>query len=152
MKFKFTWAHGIIIALATFIIFICSMVFSIEFSKNSFDLVTDEYYEDEIKYQQEIDAAKHAAALKEKPEIKILSEGITITFPKEFNSTNTKGRFQLFRPNSKELDIKKNFLDLSALNSILIPAKVLVKGRYILKLYWTKDKINYKMEVPVLWK
>lgn len=152
MKFKFTWAHGIIIALVCFILFICFMVFSIEFSKNSFDLVTDEYYEEEINYQQEIDATKNAAKLKEKPEINMDSTGILITFPKEFNLTNTKGRFLLFRANSKELDIKKNFLDLSPQNTILIPNKILIKGRYTLKLYWTKDKINYQMEVPIIWK
>ncbi|PQL92562.1 FixH family protein [Apibacter adventoris] len=151
MKFKFTWAHGVITALICFILFICSMVFSNQFS-NSYDLVTDEYYEEEINYQQEIDATKNAAKLKERPEINMDRTGILITFPKEFNLTNTKGRFLLFRANSKELDIKKNFLDLSPQNTILIPNKILVKGKYTLKLYWSKDKINYQMEVPIIWK
>ncbi len=153
MKFKFTWGHGVILALVCFITFICYLVFSVEFSKNSFDLVTDEYYDDEINFQQEIDATSHANQLKEKPTIEIVnSKGIEITFPKEFNSQNTTGKLKLFRPNSKDLDVNKKSLDLSALNTIFIPANILVKGNYTLKLYWKKDNINYQMEIPVVWK
>ncbi|WP_128331782.1 FixH family protein [Apibacter sp. HY039] len=153
MKFKFTWAHGIIIALASFIIFISYMVFTIEFSKNSFDLVTDDYYEDEIYFQKEIDAIERAQKLAEKPQVSILeSQGIKITFPKDFNSLNTTGRFQLFRANSKDLDINKKSLDFETGNSILIPVKLLVKGNYVLKLYWEKDKDKYQMEIPIVWK
>ncbi|MGM5631684.1 FixH family protein [Apibacter raozihei] len=153
MKFKFTWAHGIIIALASFIIFISYMVFTIEFSKNSFDLVTDDYYEDEIYFQKEIDAMERAQKLTEKPQVSILeSQGIKITFPKDFTSLNTTGRFQLFRANSKDLDINKKSLDFETGNSILIPVKLLVKGNYVLKLYWEKDKDKYQMEIPIVWK
>ncbi|MDR1876041.1 MAG: FixH family protein [Flavobacteriaceae bacterium] len=153
MKFKFTWGHGVILALACFIIFVCVLVGSIEFSKNSFDLVTDDYYEEEINYQQEIDAVNRTASLKEKPVIETADpEGIKIVFPEEFNSTNTTGRFQLFRANSKDLDINKKTLDFSSTNTITIPAAVLVKGNYTLKLYWKKDAIDYQMETPIEWK
>lgn len=152
MKFKFTWGHGVILALSCFIIFICTLIFTIEFSKNTFDLVTDNYYEEEINYQKEIDATHNAALLKEKPKIEIISEsGIKIIFPKEFNFTNTTGKFKLFRANSQALDINKNELDLSPSNTLLIPSKVLVNGNYTLKLYWKKDKINYQMEIPITW-
>lgn len=153
MKFKFTWAHGIILALVSFIVFICSMVFSLEFSENTFDLVSDDYYQDEIYYQKEIDAANNAMNLLEKPQIFVDKEvGIEIQFPKEFSSINTMGRFQLYRPNSKMLDINKNTLDFEMGNKIIIPKKVLEIGNYILKLYWEKNNINYKMEIPVEWK
>lgn len=152
MKFKFTWGHGVILALACFIIFICTLIFTIEFSKNTFDLVTDNYYEEEINYQKEIDATNHAALLQEKPKIETIPEsGIKIIFPKEFNYTNTTGKFKLFRANSQALDINKKELDLSPSNTILIPAKVLVKGNYTLKLYWEKEKTNYQMEIPLTW-
>ncbi|MDR2121971.1 MAG: FixH family protein [Flavobacteriaceae bacterium] len=152
MKFKFTWGHGVVLALVCFIIFICTLVFSIEFSQNSFDLVSEDYYEKEINYQKEIDAVHNAALLKEKPTVNVDSEGIKINFPKEFNSTNTTGRFQLFRANSKALDINKKELDFSTSNSIIIPPKVLVKGVYTLKLYWKKDTVDYQLETPVKWK
>ncbi|MDR3273512.1 MAG: FixH family protein [Flavobacteriaceae bacterium] len=152
MKFKFTWGHGVIAALACFIIFICYMIFSVEFSKNSFDLVTDDYYEDGLDFQQEIDASKNVSALLEKPLISIeKGEGIKVTFPKEFTSANTQGKYVLYRPNKKELDVKKNSLDFSPENDIFIPAKVLVQGHYTMKLYWEKDKIHYQMEENVVW-
>ncbi len=152
MKFKFTWGHGVIIALACFIIFICTLIFTVGFSENTFDLVTDNYYEEEINYQQEIDATNNASLLKEKPKIEIIPDsGIKITFPKEFNSINTIGKFKLIRANSQALDINKKEFDWVPSNTLFIPAKVLVKGNYTLKLYWTKEKTNYQMEIPIKW-
>lgn len=150
MKFKFTWAHGIILAMACFIIFILSMIFRIEFSKNSFDLVEDDYYDKEIKYQKEIDASQNTMKLTEKPKVENKSYGISISFPTEFNSNNTKGKVLLYRPSAKEMDVKKE-LELSGINTFVIPQKVLHPGAYVLKIYWTKDKKNYQMEVPVKW-
>jgi len=150
-KFKFTWGHGVIVALACFIIFISSMVLSVEFSQNSFDVVTDDYYEQGLDFQQEIDATKNAAALSEKPVISLeKGAGIKIAFPKEFTSANTQGKYVLYRADKKELDVK-NKLAFSPENEILIPEKALVKGHYTLKLYWEKDKKHYQMEEPLVW-
>ena len=56
---KINWGTGIVIAIVAFIGFILYFVITMSTDKTySYDLVTDKYYQQELKYQQEIDAKK----------------------------------------------------------------------------------------------
>lgn len=49
---KFNWGTGIVIAIAGFMSFIIYFVITMSTDKNySYDLVTDKYYQQELKYQ-----------------------------------------------------------------------------------------------------
>mgnify|MGYP000509856137 FL=1 len=61
---KINWGTGIVIVIAAFISFI--MYFVITMSTNnkySYDLVTDNYYQQELQYQKQIEAEKNAKNL-----------------------------------------------------------------------------------------
>ena len=64
---KFTWGHGVVIALLVFMAFILSMLFLFPNGQKNSEMVTDNYYEEELKYQDVIDAKKRADNLEEKP-------------------------------------------------------------------------------------
>ncbi len=67
MKFKISWPTGIIISIAAFVIFILSFVYKVTFlPQYDHHLVSDDYYKDELNYQQEIDKLNKAAELKQK--------------------------------------------------------------------------------------
>ena len=55
MKIKISWPMGIIIAMTAFVIFILSFVYKVTFLP-AYDhhLVSEDYYKDELHYQQEI--------------------------------------------------------------------------------------------------
>ncbi len=55
---NFSWGHGVVIALAAFIIFILSMLFLFPNGQKNSEMVTDNYYEEELQYQDVIDAKK----------------------------------------------------------------------------------------------
>ena len=56
MKLKISWPTGIIIAITAFVIFILSFVYKVTFMpKYGHHLVSEDYYKDELNYQQEID-------------------------------------------------------------------------------------------------
>jgi hypothetical protein len=55
---KFTWGHGIALALGCFIGFIFYISFFIFPNGNNSELVSDNYYQDELEYQKVIDAKK----------------------------------------------------------------------------------------------
>lgn len=148
---NFTWGHGIFLALASFIIFILSMVFLFPNGQKNSEMVTDKYYEEELQYQNVIDAKKRADDLKEKPVYSQSTSGITIKFPAEINNTNTKVSFVLNRSDDQNLDIKKE-IALDAANSFTIPAAVLKNGNYTLRLTWKKDKTDYRLDYDVIWK
>ncbi|WP_042720412.1 FixH family protein [Flavobacterium sp. B17] len=148
---KFSWGHGVVIALAAFMIFILSMLFLFPNGQKNSEMVTDNYYEEELKYQDVIDAKKRADELQEKPVYSQDKSGIKITFPKDYDNSNTTVKFVLNRTDDQNLDIHKS-VQLDAGKSFLIPGQVLKMGNYTLRLNWTKDKIDYRMDYDVIWK
>ncbi|UOE40897.1 FixH family protein [Chryseobacterium suipulveris] len=148
---KFNWGHGVILALGSFIAFIMFMVLVFPNGQQNSELVSQSYYEDELQYQQVIDAKNNAEKLTEKPSYQQSTEGIKITFPATETVDNKAVHFELFRTDDANLDVKKE-LTLDNQNAILIPSKVLVKGSYTLKVKWQKDKKHYQVDYDVLWK
>jgi len=148
---NFSWGHGVVIALAAFIIFILSMLFLFPNGQKNSEMVTDNYYEEELQYQDVIDAKRRADSLQEKPVYNQTADGIKITFPKDYDNSNTTVKFILNRTDDQNLDIKKA-VQLDAGKSFLIPAQVLKLGNYTLRLMWTKNKTDYRMDYDVIWK
>lgn len=148
---NFTWGHGIVLALASFIIFILSMLFLFPNGQKNSEMVTEHYYEEELQYQNVIDAKKRADDLAEKPVYSQSASGITLKFPGDINNTNATFSFVLNRSDDQNLDIKKT-VKLDANQSFTIPAAVLKNGNYTLRLSWTKNKTDYRLDYDVIWK
>jgi len=86
---------GIISAMALFIIFILSFVYKVTFlPEYDHHLVSEEYYKDELNYQQEIDKLNRAAALKEDILISHEKNGLMIKFPSEFDFVKIRDQTQ----------------------------------------------------------
>ena len=149
-KFKFSWGHGIFLALLSFICFILYLIFIFPIGQQNSELVSDNYYEDEVLFQNVIDAKRNAEELTAIPQYHQNNEGIKITFPERFDNTNTKVKFNLYRTDDKRLDVKKD-ISLDANNSFFIPKSVLVTGGYTLKLQWTSQNKNYQVDYDLVW-
>lgn len=148
---KFTWGHGIVAALLAFIIFILSLIFFFTRSWQNAELVSDNYYEEELMYQDVIDAKNNADALTAKPAFNLTPEGIQLVFPADANPENGKVNFHLFRTDDAKLDVDKDLV-LGANKTLLIPKQVLLAGSYTLKVRWEQDKKPYQVDYDVLWK
>ncbi|MDR2204935.1 MAG: FixH family protein [Flavobacteriaceae bacterium] len=147
---KFNWGHGIALALGLFVIYILTLIILFPMEKNS-QVISDNYYEDELLYQRVIDAKNNADALPEKPEYKQTSEEIEITFPQSVNPESGKTNFYLYRTNDSNLDIKKDVV-LDEKKSFQIPGKVLRPGSYTLKLMWKENDKSYQIDYSLIWK
>ena len=53
---RFNWGFGIVVVAGLFVAFILNLVY--QCSQQQVDLVTDKYYEKELKYQEQIDQEK----------------------------------------------------------------------------------------------
>lgn len=148
---KFSWGHGIVLALGSFIAFILFMILIFPNGQKNSELVSDDYYHDELTYQTVIDSKKNADLLAEKPTFQQMPSGIKILFPEKDLPENGKVNFELYRTDDSNLDVKKE-LSLDKANAILIPAKVISKGSYTLKIKWQQNKIPYQVDYDVLWK
>lgn len=141
---KFTWAHGLMIALGCFMIFILSLIF---FAGNMGEMVTEDYYEKTIHYQDDIDAADRANTLSQKPEIIEQANGYLIKFPKKPDS----GDVLFLRSNNSKEDVIKP-LKLNSRNEMLIHSVDLQKGEYEVSLRWKQDDEAYLVKERVNWK
>ena len=104
---KLNWGHGLMIALGCFILFILFLILVFPIGKQNADMISDNYYEEELKYQDVIDAKENAAQLKEIPAYKATANGMEITFPESIKADDNKVEFILFRTEDSNLDIKK---------------------------------------------
>jgi len=141
MKFKISWPTGIIISIAAFVIFILSFVYKVTFlPQYDHHLVSDDYYKDELNYQQEIDKLNKAAELKQNIILKKVDLGLLISFPSEFEASKIKGTIAFQRLSNDKIDFQLP-IDLET-NDLLIPDEKLVDGRWNIKIEWTVNNNN----------
>ncbi|MCF6280104.1 MAG: FixH family protein [Flavobacteriaceae bacterium] len=147
---KFNWGTGIVIAFIAFISFILYFVINMGINKKySYDLVTENYYELELEYQNDINKEKNAHTLKNNLNYTKTTEGLLIEFPKDFDVKKITGKVFLYRPSNKQLDFETP-ISLSN-HTLLIPDKRLLDGRWNIRIDWKyndslylfKKKITY---------
>lgn len=142
MKFRISWPVGIVLTLAAFIIFILSFVFKAMFLPDyDHHLVSDDYYKDELLYQQEIDKETRGLELEENISVEKTSEGLIIHFPKEFEPEAISGTIYFQRLSNEKIDFQKD-IKLDS-HELLISEDVLVHGRWDLKIEWTAFDVVY---------
>ncbi|MDX1444921.1 FixH family protein [Lishizhenia sp.] len=137
---KFTWGWGIALFLMGFMAYILSMVFQAQ--KVQTDLYAEDYYAQEVNFQQTLDAKARALVYKDSISVEQSAEGIKIKFPEALaGQTNTE--VNLYRANNAQLDL--NFKSPQN-NFILIDKANLIKGNYQLKIKWEANNESFLVE------
>jgi nitrogen fixation protein FixH len=147
---KMNWGTGLAIWLALFIAFILYFVIRISTEdKYDYDLVTEEYYQKEMVFQKEFDAEENSNSLDGKITGKKITEGWMLTFPKNIDYPKIKGTVFLYRPSNKKLDFEIP-LNLSG-NTLLIPDKRLIAGRWNTIVKWSYEGENYMYKEKIVY-
>lgn len=107
------------------------------------DLVAEDYYQQEVDYQEIIDAKENSVELKKQITIEQSKTAVSIKFPQNYKVKNIKGTVYFYHPKSAKLDFEQPFIFVD--NSTLkINKSNLVKGNYTIKLKWEEnDKLFY---------
>ncbi len=145
---RIKWSTGIVIAIAAFITFIMVMVVTMV-SDNAYnhDLVTDNYYQKELKYQDNIDATKNLHKLEYPLVIQKVSDGVEVVFPKDLTPEKIKGKIFLYRPSNKALDSE---IEINTnQHSLVISDEALVSGRWdiVIDFTYNNQKYFYKEQI-----
>ncbi|HAW51282.1 MAG TPA: cytochrome C oxidase Cbb3 [Flavobacteriales bacterium] len=138
---KLNWGHYIFISFALFVLLILYMVYRSYQSDN--DLVTEDYYAKELKYQNVIEKSKRADGLKQDITWVNDPSGIKIIYPPGLN--NIKGVINLYRPSDKDLDFKIDIKQDTS-NSQIIPMSMLHRGKYNVQVDWSHESVDYFTE------
>lgn len=136
------WGTGVVIAMISFIVFILTFVYrSVVVDEYQHELVSEDYYKDELLYQEEIDKMTKARELGVDLSIARTADGLVLTFPAEFDAKDISGTIRLQRPSNKKLDYELE-IDLVD-NVLLIPDEHLVSGKYQVIVDWKHDSSEY---------
>lgn len=142
-KSKFNWGTGILIAIIIFMAITVSTV--IYLMNQKVDLVTDNYYAKEIKYQQQIDMMNRTNEMGEAVTINSEEGFVKIIFPKSLIEKKLTGTVQFYRPSDSGKDFTLPLvLDSSAQQ--LVPFKILQKGYWKVIVNWNQDSLDYVKE------
>lgn len=147
---KINWGTGIVIAFVAFISFIMYFIITMMTdSKYDHDLVVEDYYKQELQFQDDINKETNAKSLVENISWKKTTEGIIIIFPENLQKDNITGKVFLYRPSNKQFDFE---IPISLSNhNLLIPDKRLLDGRWNIKVDWQYNGKNYLYKKEILY-
>jgi len=141
---KWNWGTKIALVYIGFVVFILIMV-ALAFSQQ-FDLVTEDYYAQEIAYQGSIERKARAEGLEKNLKITIEPEAVKVLLPqREGEST---GNILCFRPSDAAKDVDVPFTTQNG--EILIARDILSSGKYTFKMTWAHSDITYEEERVVI--
>lgn len=150
MKKKSHWGYGI---AGVYILFAISAIGFVIFSRfHQMDLVTKKYYEEELKYQDQIDRTQRANALPQTLnwEYVAAAKSVILKFPVDSLAQQISGTIMFFRPSDARQDLVLP-IELSDQGHQVVNAAELSKGMWRMKIFWTTGETEfYNEEVLVI--
>lgn len=143
MKIKINWGIGITVFFALFVLFLIVNLFFASLQKN--DLVTEDYYQEQLQYQKQIDKQGNANALAH--DLKIIQAGsaLAFQFPIDKRKENISGEIYFYRPSNKGLD-RKFPIALNEENTQIIDIREFNRGSWKIKVDWKDADTAYYHE------
>lgn len=126
------WGYKIFFAYSAFVVMILVLVYKA--NHENFDLVTENYYEAELKYQDVIEQKERVAKLSAPPKITHTTNEVTVQLPAEFAGKAVSGEVYLYRPSDATKDVRKSFTTQQGVYKAALEKEL--SGLYTLKLSW----------------
>lgn len=140
------WGYKILLVYAVFVIGIVFMVYSA--SAKKIDLVTPDYYEQELKYQQTIDAARRANRLSGSTVCEVKDDSLLVFLPVEMQGRRVAATVLLYCIANKDRDLIKSYDTETAVLKLKLPE--VNKGMHDIKINWMADDSTYYHEQKIL--
>ncbi|QEC70066.1 hypothetical protein FRZ67_23195 [Panacibacter ginsenosidivorans] len=140
-----TWGNKLLIVFILFGTLIGTLVYKC--MQQNFELVSKDYYGEELRYQDKIDGVTNANKLSG---VKVTEDiaDVSIQLPKELNGAALTGEAWFYCANNASND-RKIPLNISDSGTMLIAKNKLAKTKYLLKLTWESGKEKFYTEQNV---
>lgn len=138
---KLNWGWRIALLYGGFVVLIITMVCLAMNQK--VDLVTSDYYEQELKYQEKIDKTKRTLELSESLTWNLSTDGLFLKFPKQFKNQVVKGTVYFFRPSDESMDTRVKFVVNDTSGTVVVPTNKLRPGVYKMQIDWDGKNESY---------
>lgn len=144
---RLSWGTGIIITCAVFMMI--SLGTTIFFMNQDVDLVSDKYYEKELKYQQQINKLQQTKDMNADVEIQSSDKSIILKFPDKFIRSNVSGEVVLYRPSNAGKDYIIP-VAIGADGSQQISTDKISRGLWKVKISWESDSNHFYSEKSMM--
>lgn len=124
--------------------------FVVQSFNNKTQLVSENYYEEELKFQEQIDAQKNASDLNDKLFVKQDGPQIIIDYPTFFSNNICEGMIHFYKPSNENHDKKIKFSQSGGQQ--IVSADKIMPGRYQVKfdLLANGKKYYYEKSIKIL--
>lgn len=146
MFMRIGWGWRIMFLYASFATMIIILV--IKSSHQQFDLVSKDYYKDEIGYQKVLDASKNEALLAGNIDIHADRDKVVIDFPQEFKGKAMQGEIRFFSVVQQDWD--RVFKVNNEGGTAIIPRAKLENTNYKIKISYSVDGKEYYHESQIM--
>jgi hypothetical protein len=141
------WPLGIIL---TFVIFICGTIGLVVMAcMHGTDLVNDNYYDQEIKYQARIDSETAAQQLGATISYDGAARHIVISLPTVDSAKTLSGQIQLYRPSAAGLDQEIKFQP-AANGTQTLDTTGLQPGLWKIRVSWNSNGRDYFLDQKII--
>lgn len=142
-----SWGKKIALAYGLFVVFMIILVVACV-KQNDIFLVSEDYYKQEIQYQDRINDISNAQQLKEPVTVELNDETNMLRIDLTKESAGASGKVTFYRPSNPELD--RDFpIKLSAAGVQEFSTKPFAKGLWLVKVTWEKDGQTFYKEQKV---
>lgn len=140
---QLSWGTKIMVLYVGFVMLIITMV-SLTM-REKVDLVTKDYYAQELNYQEKINTVNRTKALGESLTWEMQSDALVLKFPKQLSGQGVEGSIYFFRPSDSSLDVT---VPLPAIkdSTCTVATNLLKKGVYKMQVNWEVNKQSYYNE------
>jgi hypothetical protein len=139
---KINWGYKIMMVYIVFVVGILGLSFWS--ARQQMDLVTPDYYAEELKHQEKIDAGKQSAALSEPLRYELKDNKLTIFFPKDVAGHVITGDLLLYCPSDKGNDVKQTIHTAEKEISFVLPQQP--AGLREIQINWQANGVQYYFE------
>ena len=143
------WGTKIALSFVGFALIMLTMV--VISMNEDINLVAEDYYLQELAYEDQIDRIKNTNGLQEAPTITHNKESKTIevAFPTVLGPDFLEGEIYLFRPSDSKYDVKAK-IQLNEDFEFSMPVANRAKGLWMIKLLWSNGNIEFYDEKKVV--
>lgn len=140
------WGNKI---LVSFVLFVAVMFTMVYISVNTeFSLVSENYYEQELVFQDQIDRQQNVLDLEEAPEFQVnrAQRQMIVRFPEKIGQQVKEGKVKFYRASDARYD--QDFdLKLNEKHEFALKIDKLLKGAWKVQLTWTDGEKEYYKEM-----
>lgn len=138
-----SWGIKITVLYAGFVILIVTMVGLT--MREKVDLVSKDYYAQELSYQDKINKVNRANALEQPLTWEVQPGSVVLKFPGQFENGEILGSINFFRPSDASMDTTVH-VSVDTTGAQIISTAKLNRGVYKMQVNWEANKQTYYNE------